>query len=71
MLIDVYFALCGLSIQLTLSWPASTNTKNYSIVATAVPGMAVNCAEMNVNGSNNGSEAQKIELTLFCYFIDQ
>ena len=56
---------------LTLSLSSSSNTKNYSTVATTVSCMAVNCAEMIVYGSNNGSEAQKIELTQFCYFIDQ
>ena len=59
MRIDVYFALCGLSIQLTLSWPASTNTKNYSIVATAVPGMAINCAEMSVYGAATAAKPRR------------
>ena len=58
-------------LWVTLSLSSSTNTKNYSTIATAVSCMAVNCAEMSVYGSNNGSEAQKIELTRFCYFIYQ
>ena len=50
-------------LWLTLSLSSSTNTKNCSTVATTVSCMAVNCAEMSVYGSNNGSQAQKIELT--------